>query len=292
MSGIDAPAKINLALHVTGRRADGFHLIESLVVFTELGDRVSVKPSGDDVFRLEGPESQVLVGEDAGNNLVVRARDMLRAEAMRAARDLSPVQICLDKRLPVASGIGGGSADAAAALKLLCQHWDYHPGTETLSRIALDLGADVPMCLDGRPLIARGIGEALTPVELGFSLEMVIVNPRVGVSTPKVFQALECRENPPLPQPQGLGEWDQFIAWLRQARNDLQPAAQRMVPEISRCLSALEKAGARLARMSGSGASCFGLFADAAAARAAAEKLKQDQPDWFIAATRTLTATR
>lgn len=292
MTGIDAPAKINLALHVTGRRADGFHLIESLVVFTELGDRVSVETSGDDVFRLEGQESQVLAGEDAGNNLVVRARDMLRADAMRSARDLSPVQICLDKRLPVASGIGGGSADAAAALKLLCQHWDYHPGAETLSRIALDLGADVPMCLDGRPLIARGIGEALTPVELGFSLDMVIINPRVGVSTPKVFHALECRENPPLPQPQGLGDREQFIAWLRQARNDLQPAAQRMVPEISRCLSALEKAGARMARMSGSGASCFGLFADAAEALAAAEKLKQDQPDWFIAATRTLTATR
>jgi 4-diphosphocytidyl-2-C-methyl-D-erythritol kinase len=292
MTGIDAPAKINLALHVTGRRADGFHLIESLVVFTELGDRLLIETSSSDVFRLEGQESQVLAGEDAGNNLVVRARDMLRAEAMRSARDLSPVQICLEKRLPVASGIGGGSADAAAALKLLCQHWDYHPGAETLSRIALDLGADVPMCLDGRPLIARGIGEALTPVELGFSLDMVIVNPRVGVSTPKVFHALECRENPPLPQPQGLGEREQFIAWLRQARNDLQPAAQRMVPDISRCLSALEKAGTRMARMSGSGASCFGLFADAAEALAAAEKLKQDQPDWFIAATRTLTATR
>ncbi|VVT21517.1 4-(cytidine 5'-diphospho)-2-C-methyl-D-erythritol kinase [Hoeflea sp. EC-HK425] len=292
MTGIDAPAKINLALHVTGRRADGFHLIESLVVFTELGDRVSIETSSSDVFRLEGQESQVLAGEDAGNNLVVRARDMLRADAMRSARDLSPVQICLDKRLPVASGIGGGSADAAAALKLLCQHWDYHPGAETLSRIALDLGADVPMCLDGRPLIARGIGEALTPVELGFPLDMVIVNPRVGVSTPKVFQALECRENPPLPQPQGLGDREQFIAWLRQARNDLQPAAQRMVPEISQCLSALGTAGARMARMSGSGASCFGLFADAAEALAAAQKLKQDQPDWFIAATRTLTATR
>ncbi|MCO6409562.1 4-(cytidine 5'-diphospho)-2-C-methyl-D-erythritol kinase [Hoeflea alexandrii] len=291
MTGIDAPAKINLALHVTGRRADGFHLIESLVVFTELGDRVSVETSGDDVFRLEGQESQVLAGEDAGNNLVVRARDMLRADAMRSARDLSPVQICLDKRLPVASGIGGGSADAAAALKLLCQHWDYHPGAETLSRIALDLGADVPMCLDGRPLIARGIGEALTPVELGFPLDMVIVNPRVGVSTPKVFHALECRENPPLPKPQGLGDREHFIAWLRQARNDLQPAAQRMVPEISQCLSALETAGARMARMSGSGASCFGLFADAAEALAAAQKLKQDQPDWFIAATKTLTAT-
>jgi 4-diphosphocytidyl-2-C-methyl-D-erythritol kinase len=292
MPGIDAPAKINLALHVTGRRADGFHLIESLVVFTELGDRVSVKPSGEDVFRLEGPESQVLAGEDAGKNLVVRARDMLRAEARRSARDGSPVEICLEKRLPVASGIGGGSADAAAALKLLCQHWDYHPGAETLSRIALDLGADVPMCLDGHPLIARGIGEALTPVELGFSLDMVIVNPRVGVSTPKVFHVLECRENPPLPQPQGLGDRDQFIAWLRQARNDLQPAAQRMVPEISQCLSALETAGAQMARMSGSGASCFGLFADAATARAAEGRLRQDQPDWFIAATRTLTAAR
>ena len=289
MPGIDAPAKVNLALHVTGRRADGFHLIESLVVFTELGDRITVEPCDHDVFRLEGAESRVLAGEDAGSNLVVRARDRLRAEASRSGRDLPSVEIRLDKRLPVASGIGGGSADAAAALKLLCHHWDYHPGAGALSKIALELGADVPMCLNGKPLIARGIGEALTPVELGFALDMVIVNPRVGVSTPSVFQALESRENPPLPRPHGLGNRQEFLAWLRQVRNDLQPAAQQMAPEILQCLSALRNSGAQLARMSGSGASCFGLFGDTEAARAAAKELQQDQPGWFIAATRTLT---
>jgi len=188
---IDAPAKINLALHVTGRRTDGYHLLESFVVFAELSDRVSVELSDVDAFHLEGPESGVLSTEAQSSNLVVRARDALRDAARQSGIELPPVNIRLDKRLPVASGIGGGSADAAATLTALCLLWDYEPGAEILSKIALDLGADVPMCLDGRPLIARGIGEAVTPVTLGFALDLVIVNPRIGVSTPKVFSALE-----------------------------------------------------------------------------------------------------
>jgi len=287
MLKIDAPAKINLALHITGRRADGYHLIESLVVFAKLGDRVSVQQAERDMFRLEGPEAAALSGEDAGNNLVVRARDGLREMARQSGLELPPVEICLDKRLPVASGIGGGSADAAATLKALCQLWDFHPGAGTLSKLSLELGADVPMCLDGRALIARGIGETLSPVNLGFGLDLVIVNPRVSVSTPAVFSALEKRDNAPLPDPDGVDDKDRFLEWLEAARNDLQPPAQRMVPAIADCLSALELAGARLSRMSGSGASCFGLFDSAEAARKAATRLQQDHPGWFVAATKT-----
>ena len=283
----DAPAKINLALHVTGRRADGYHLIESFVVFAELGDHVSVELADRDTFSLEGPEAAVLSTEAASSNLVVRARDALRDAAMQAGTKLPPVAIRLDKQLLVASGIGGGSADAAATLKALCAVWGYDPGAETLSRIALDLGADVPMCLDGRPLIARGIGEALTAVELGFGLDLVIVNPRIGVSTPKVFSALESPDNPPLPDPEGVGDKDRFLQWLAATRNDLQPPAQSMVAEIAQCLSALDLAGAQFARMSGSGASCFGVFESAEAARIAAEGLQRDKPGWFVAATRT-----
>lgn len=288
MPGIDAPAKINLALHITGRRADGYHLIESLVVFAELGDHVRVQPAGRDAFSLEGPEAAALAGEATDSNLVVRARDALRDAARQSGIELPPVDIRLDKRLPVASGIGGGSADAAATLKALCALWNYDPGQETLSRIALALGADVPMCLQGRPLIARGIGETLAPVELGFALDLVIVNPRIGVSTPKVFSALESRDNPPLPDPEGVGDRDRFLEWLAGTRNDLEPPAQEMVPEIGQCLSALRLAGAQFARMSGSGASCFGVFADAEAASFAAAKMQADKPGWFIAATRTI----
>jgi len=287
MLRIDAPAKINLALHITGRRPDGYHLIDSLVVFAELGDQISVELADKDAFHLEGPEASALSSETASSNLVVRARDALRDTARRTGIELPPVDIRLDKRLPVASGIGGGSADAAATIKALCQLWGDHPGSETLSKLALDLGADVPMCLDGRALIARGIGEALNPVELGFDLDLVIVNPRIGVSTPAVFSVLERRDNAPLPAPDGLDDKDRFLEWLRAARNDLQPPAQRMVPAINDCLSALLGAGAQLARMSGSGASGFGVFDSAEAAQAAAASLERTKPGWFIAATRT-----
>lgn len=291
MLSIDAPAKINLALHVTGRRADGYHLIESFVVFTELGDRVSVDLAERDGFALEGPEAAALSREATGSNLVVRARDALRKHARLSGHALPPVTIRLDKRLPVASGIGGGSADAAATLKALCALWGHDPGPETLSRIALELGADVPMCLDGRALIARGIGEMLQPVALGFALDLVIVNPRVGVSTPAVFAALASRQNGALPDPEGLDDKAHFIDWLTGTRNDLEPPALGMAPEIAECLAALRQTGAGLARMSGSGASCFGIFATAQAAQAAAVTLRRDRPGWFVAATRTVAGT-
>ncbi|MDP2119792.1 MAG: 4-(cytidine 5'-diphospho)-2-C-methyl-D-erythritol kinase [Hoeflea sp.] len=287
----DAPAKINLALHVTGRRADGYHLIESFVVFTEFGDRVSARLADHDAFVLEGSEAGALSAEDATGNLVVRARDALRKAAGQSGRELPPVDITLDKRLPVASGIGGGSADAAATLRLLCDVWSFKPTPEQLAQIALGLGADVPMCLNGQPLIARGIGEALEPAALGFVLDLVIVNPRIGVSTPAVFGALESRENARLPALPGLGDRDRFIAWLKGTRNDLEPPARGLVPAIGDCLSALTGAGALFARMSGSGASCFGLFHDADAAQGAANRLRRERTGWFIAATRTVTSS-
>ncbi|KGF70992.1 4-diphosphocytidyl-2C-methyl-D-erythritol kinase [Hoeflea sp. BAL378] len=284
----DAPAKINLALHVTGRRADGYHLIESLVVFTDLGDRISARLAGHDGFSLEGPEAGALSAEDAQGNLVVRAREALREAARLSGRTPAPVAITLAKHLPVASGIGGGSADAAATLKLLCDLWDYRPEPDELARIALKLGADVPMCLFGRPLVARGIGEALEPVDLGFGLDLVIVNPRIGVSTPAVFSALKSRENDPLPALPDLRDRDGFLGWLEATRNDLEPPALGLAPEIGACLAALKSSGARFARMSGSGASCFGVFRDAEAAGEAAQRLRTDRPGWFVAATRTL----
>jgi 4-diphosphocytidyl-2-C-methyl-D-erythritol kinase len=285
---LHAPAKVNLALHVTGRRDDGYHLLETFAVFTALGDRISAEPDDHDSFSIDGPEAGPLRGEAPGSNLVSRARDALRQAAQADGHAAPPVRLHLDKRLPVASGIGGGSADAAAALKLLARLWGYQPAPETLAAIALELGADVPMCLASRPLIASGIGEALAPVELGFVLDLVIVNPRISVSTPVVFSALESRTNPPLPAHEGLSGRSEFINWLTQTRNDLEPPACAKVPSIADCLTSLQGAGALFARMSGSGASCFGIFENAAAAEAAAIAIRKAQPGWFVAASCTL----
>lgn len=285
---LNAPAKVNLALHVTGRRADGYHLLETFAVFTALGDRISVEPDDRDSFSVDGPEAELLIGDAPGSNLVARARDALRQAAQADGHAAAPVRLHLDKRLPVASGIGGGSADAAAALKLLARLWGYQPAPEKLAAIALELGADVPMCLASRPLIASGIGESLNPVELGFVLDLVIINPRIGVSTPVVFSALESRTNPSLPAPEGLSDRTRFINWLTQTRNDLEPPACAKVPAIADCLLSLRDVGALFARMSGSGASCFGIFENAAAAEAAAIAVRKAQPGWFVEATHTL----
>jgi len=286
----NAPAKINLALHVTGQRADGYHLIESLVVFTELGDQVSADLADADLFDLVGPEAGALSRLSADDNLVTRARDALRQAAHAAGHAAPAVQIRLNKRLPVASGIGGGSADAAAALRLLGQLWNFQPTADVLSEIALGLGADVPMCLVSRPLIASGIGEKIDPLKIRFSLDVVIVNPRIGVSTPAVFSALQSRQNPRLPLPGHVDDRGALAAFLAATRNDLEVPARQMVPQISACLAAFDDTGASFVRMSGSGASCFGFYDNTQAAHAAAAAISAARPDWFVAATRTLTA--
>ncbi|KGJ20355.1 4-diphosphocytidyl-2C-methyl-D-erythritol kinase [Paracoccus sanguinis] len=256
-----APAKINLALHVTGRRPDGYHLLDSLVVFTELGDRVSLSP---------GPLSLTITGPFAGaippgdDNLCLRAARAVGGEAA----------ITLEKRLPPASGIGGGTADAAAVLRALGRTPDRPEA----------LGADLPACLMSRSLRMQGVGEILTPVTLP-TLHLVLVNPRVEVPTPAVFAALTRRENPGLPAFPADGDWP---GWLTATRNDLEPPALRLAPVIGDVLAALAAQGAQLARMSGSGATCFGLFPDAPAARAAATAIAAARPGWWVEATRSI----
>ena len=256
-----APAKINLALHVTWRRADGYHLLDSLVVFTELGDRVGLAP---------GPLSLTLTGPFAGaippgdDNLCLRAARAVGAEAA----------ITLEKRLPPASGIGGGTADAAAVLRALGRTPDRPEA----------LGADLPACLMSRSLRMQGVGEILTPVTLP-TLHLVLVNPRVEVPTPAVFAALTRRENPGLPPFPADGDWPR---WLTATRNDLEPPALRLAPVIGDTIAALAGQGAQIARMSGSGATCFGLFPDAPAARAAAAAIAAARPGWWVEATRSI----
>ncbi|MDR6081539.1 4-diphosphocytidyl-2-C-methyl-D-erythritol kinase [Agrobacterium sp. SORGH_AS440] len=194
-----APAKVNLALHVTGQRADGYHLLESLVVFTEAGDTIHIQDADVDSFSISGPFGDLLHAGDGGNNLVTRARDLLRNALASMGQPAPPVAIHLEKNLPVASGIGGGSADAAATLRALLRHWRAGMTADRISSIALTLGADVPMCLESRSLIARGIGEDIEPVNDLPELFLVLANPLKAVSTPEIFRRLQNKANPPLP---------------------------------------------------------------------------------------------
>ncbi|QSY95178.1 4-(cytidine 5'-diphospho)-2-C-methyl-D-erythritol kinase [Rhizobium bangladeshense] len=277
----EARAKINLALHVTGQRADGYHLLDMLVTFADCGDRLGFLPAPADAFTLSGRFGETLAG-DGGTNLVIRARDLLREVVGALA---FPVHIHLQKNLPVASGIGGGSADAAATLRGLTRLWGTGLPVETLAALALKLGADVPMCLESRPLIARGIGEEIEAVPDLPALAMVLANPLKGVSTPEVFRRLKAKNNPPLNLAQSAG----WLAAIKAARNDLEPPAREVVPEIAVISAMLQTEGALLARMSGSGATCFGIFADMATARDAAAALHEARPDWYFQATQTVS---
>jgi molybdenum cofactor biosynthesis protein B len=230
-----APAKINLALHVTGRRADGYHLLESLVVFTRFGDRLAVRPAQADTFSVDGAYGQGIPDDDG--NLVLRARNLLRQAAGTATR---PVAIRLEKNLPASSGVGGGSSDAAATLRALCRLWSIDPREETARGVAAALGADVPMCLSALPLVARGIGHDIVPLADFPALPIVLVNPGVSVSTPSVFSRLASRENPPLPPLPRFADADAVaVGWRRPAttsrrrRGRWHPKSPRHTPRLS-----------------------------------------------------------
>jgi 4-diphosphocytidyl-2-C-methyl-D-erythritol kinase len=266
-----APAKVNLTLHVTGQRADGYHLIDSLVAFPRLGDCLVAAPAAATTLEIDGPFAGAL---SPRGNLVLGAAALLgRGERHAALR--------LTKRLPVASGVGGGSADAAAALRVLARLWgmDLPPPPQVLA-----LGADVPVCLAGRSCRMSGIGEVLRPVPLP-QFWLVLVNPGVAVPTTAVFAALTARDNPPMPDPIGLDDAAAFLCYLAAQRNDLEPVATALAPPIAEARAALAaQPGCRLARMSGSGATCFGLFAAEAPARAAAAAVARARPVWWVAA--------
>jgi 4-diphosphocytidyl-2-C-methyl-D-erythritol kinase len=268
-----APAKVNLALHVTGRRADGYHLLDSLVAFADVGDDVIAEPGRGLSLQVEGPMAPGLAGE--GDNLVLRAGRLLAGQGTQGAR------LTLVKRLPVASGIGGGSSDAAAAVRALGRLW----GATMPDGAALTaLGADVPVCMRARAARMRGIGEVIEPVALP-PLDAVLVNPGVGVPTADVFRALASRDNPGLPALPDFADAGALVAYLRTCRNDLEAPAMAAAPVIGEVLAALRGSGALLARMSGSGATCFGLFPGTGAAAKAAGRISAERPGWWVAAT-------
>ncbi|MBX2854414.1 MAG: 4-(cytidine 5'-diphospho)-2-C-methyl-D-erythritol kinase, partial [Rhodobacteraceae bacterium] len=219
-----ARAKLNLCLHVVGQRPDGYHRLDSLVVFPEIGDLIEAAPSKRVSLSLAGPFAQELGG--CGDNLMVRAAEQLSAWAVRQGAQVSGAALLLEKRLPVASGLGGGSADAAATLQLLCDLWGVAPNSTELAEIALGLGADVPACLSPDPVWMRGIGEELSPGPDLPSFWVVLVNPGASVSTPRIFAALQNKCNSPVRSaPERFSDLDKLLSWLRETRNDLQPPA-------------------------------------------------------------------
>ncbi len=265
-----APAKINLYLHLIGRRDDGYHLLDSLVVFAEIGDVLSAEQAETLSLRVEGPFAAGLSAEP--DNLVLRAARALAEEAGVSAG----ARIVLEKNLPVASGIGGGSADAAAALRLLCRSWGVSPDRAGLARLAGGLGADVPVCLAGRACRMGGIGERLEPAPTLPRCGVVLVNPGIAVATADVFRARRGAWSSRAALPAGWTDSAAMAADLARLRNDLEPAATALRPVIADVLVALTAApGCMLARMSGSGATCFGLFADRTAARRAVNGLRR-----------------
>jgi 4-diphosphocytidyl-2-C-methyl-D-erythritol kinase len=285
-----ARAKVNLALHVTGRRTDGYHLIESLVVFAEHADVVGVAQSGSRRMGLsvKGPFADALAEvTEPQDNLVIRAADDLAREM--ASHRPRPAKLVLTKRIPVAAGLGGGSADAAATLRLLGREWHFRGKDAGLAEIGLRLGADVPMCLASTPLIARGIGERIEPVAGVPPVPIVLARPPVVVRTPAVFARLGGGERPPLPRlPQRFGSILDLVFWLRQTRNDLEEPAGE-VEKAARAAVSLLRADpdCMFARMSGSGAAAFGIFVSLAAAERAAERLAAARPTWWVTATMT-----
>lgn len=287
-----AHAKINLALHVTGQRDDGYHLLDTLVVFAEFGDRLTIRPASTDRLDISGPHASELAGLPPSGNLVERARDALRAAIEAAGGKAPAVAIHLDKRLPTASGMGGGSADAAAVLSLLAGCWEAFRllDEHSLRAIAASLGADVPMCRTPFPKRAKGTGEILETVPDFPALDIVLVNPGVPVSTPAVFKALADKDNPPLPPFPADGHPGAWATWLQSTRNDLQQPAMKTQPAVGECLAALQAPGVLFSRMTGSGATCFAICRDAGAAALLRDAIAAAHPDWFTVATRTMAS--
>jgi 4-diphosphocytidyl-2-C-methyl-D-erythritol kinase len=280
---VAAPAKLNLYLRVVGRRPDGYHELDSLVAFTELGDVVRAAPADRLALTLGGPFADALRGAGPqDDNLVLRAARALA----RLTGCTKGAHLTLTKTLPVASGIGGGSADAAAALHALCALWRVAPEPAALHDLALALGADVPVCLDGTACRLQGIGERLTRLAPLPALPLLLVNPGLPLATRAVFGARAGTFSPPLGPLPPLPDAPALAELVRRGGNDLEAPARALLPVVAEMLTALRAApGCRVAAMSGSGATCFALFDRAETAALAEGYLRAAQPGWWVAAT-------
>lgn len=275
---LQAPAKINLFLHITGKRDDGYHLLQSVMVFVDVGDRIDFAPHDTLFLDVEGP----FAGEmpQAHDNLIYKAAQLLAKEYGTHVRG----RVNLNKLLPVASGIAGGSSDTAAALKGFARLWGLPDEHDRMMKLAQKLGADVPACFIGKPVWAEGTGEKIMRLPEMPAMHFVLVNPLIQTPTPEVFARFRNRYSPPIQFSGRRKTMQEWIADLKNYRNDLTDAAMEVTPQIREVLDALNATpNCRLARLSGSGATCFGVYDTAEAAIAAVNKLKLAQPRWWVA---------
>lgn len=277
---LTAFAKVNLYLHITGRRPDGYHLLDSLVAFADIGDEIVIAPSAQLTLEVDGPFAAALEG---GDNLMLSA-----ARALATAADRPPTAAMrLTKRLPVAAGLGGGSADAAMVLRGLNTLWGLGLSVDKLREIGGALGADVPVCLESRTVFMAGIGDEIAPTPPLPLLPALLVNPGVALSTADVFAARRQADAAPGRFDEAPADVAALVGMLAERSNGLEAAARSLAPAIGTVLDRLSALpGVLLARMSGSGASCFAIFDDMAAARDADATLRRQEPLWWTAATR------
>lgn len=281
---VSAPAKVNLFLHVTGKQPDGYHTLDSLVAFADICDVIDIVPADRFSFTVMGPFSAMLgavskIHCSDGDNLVIRAAKSLADVAKKPMN----VAISLTKNLPVSAGIGGGSADAAATIWGLQQLWGLPRDADYLAPLLRNLGADVPVCYRTQATYMRGIGDVLISAPDIPDIPIVLVNPLVPCATEDVFLTYDAPYKKDTPVLGGVQSIQDFIAYIAQHSNDLYAAACDVVPDVENILAALNAAkGCGLSRMSGSGATCFGLFSHESAAQSAAKMLQKDNPDWWV----------
>jgi 4-diphosphocytidyl-2-C-methyl-D-erythritol kinase len=281
---IFSPAKINLYLHVTGRRNDGYHEIDSLISFADIGDTITIEQDSEFRFIIDGPFAKAFNSKETdaspdSANITVKA-----AWAMaRAAQKKPEFKITLTKNLPLASGIGGGSGNAAAVIRGLCDWWGVPRNETFVQKICAGLGADVPVCFAGNNTFIHGIGDVLTPAPVMPEIPIVLVNPMRACSTKNVFMNYTGGFRNQLPRPENIQTFEKLMSLLQKCNNDLYDSALQTVPEISDVLKSLHtQAGCALARMSGSGATCFGLFDNAKDAINAHENISRVYPNWWV----------
>jgi 4-diphosphocytidyl-2-C-methyl-D-erythritol kinase len=287
--GVAAPAKINLALHVCGRRDDGYHLLDSLVVFAGVGDRVTARAASGFRLDITGPFAGGLAAE--ADNLVLRAARWLAAKTGAVKTGATEgADLSLEKNLPIASGIGGGSSDAAATLMACARIWGVDVSNLPHGELAAQLGADVPVCMVRRPAIMRGIGEDISVLPSLPAAWLVLANPNLPLATKAVFGALRGRYSTALEPMPPCKDAADLARYLEGQRNDLALPAIELMPAIGTVLEALSATpGCLLARLSGSGPTCFGLYGTEAAAQNAANALKTTHSGWWIAPAMMLT---
>lgn len=281
-----APAKINLYLHVTGRHDDGYHAIDFLAGFTDFGDEISVEHAEELTLEITGRFAKHLAGEVVEENLVVRAARAVAGLAGQAPN----VKITLKKNLPIGAGIGGGSSDAAATVHALLKLWGIKPEQEKLDTVLLSLGADVPVCYygisaRGAAAHVRGIGQEITPVDIAHDIPVVLIYSGAPCATPDVFAAYNQEFGKDVDVPVNINNFEDCVEFLLKQSNDLYETACGIVPDINQALTALAgQSGCVIARMSGAGSACFGVFEDIKMAQNTAFVLKINHPNWWVQA--------